>query len=883
MIRYFKIILTSLTLIFLLSLQSQAQCDTYAGTIRQGSTLFCMSPNNDFPTSYNWLGGFGNLYLDDMVLDANDTLLFYITDRDGPINGQVIGSAGFEEDIPIPIGSIELDSFYRLYAVAGNNDGNGGLDFTDSCLSVTSGWGLRYSRTPPDVIEENVQVQLSCDGEVVLDARGAIFGDPSDYTYFWIPSGETTPDIIVTEPGFYSVDIINDAYVCPMINSFDVLPYTAPTFTFDPIDSISCIEDTMQLRVSPQFSIGDWTGRWLDQGNNVISTDTFATSVNRPGTYYFEITFLTGQEAGCTETYAIDVPASAEGCALIQGKVVRDQDNECDFDPSEPGLPDRLIQFEGTTTTRYAITDAAGNYEIYFPANLDAQASIVSQHFLYQNCQVSWLIPGINVGDTTTSSVAQTTIDDCPLLEVQLSAGITRRCFTVPFDVDYCNSGNLAADSAYIIITLDEHFMIDSSALSYVDLGNDQYRFDLGSVPADSCNSFTFFTTMSCDAVLGETVCSEARIFPDAPCPSPGSAWSEASVAVSGDCDGLENIFTISNIGNQIMPDNGQYIVIEDGVMITLAPENFLLPSGEGIEVKFPANGKTYRLEATQVADHPGMSMPSFTIEGCGGFGSTGFVNQFPQDDLDPFVDIECREVIGSYDPNDKTAFPAGYSDEHFIDKDQQLEYLIRFQNTGTDTAFTVMIQDVLDPNLDITTFRPKAASHPYEVVILENDSIQFVFNDILLPDSSTNLIESNGYIRFTISPEPGIELGTVIKNQAAIFFDFNEPIITNEVFHTIGEDFVLLTDVTSLDRIQPEVINYPNPTKGQWFLKVNNWTGQERLDLVLTDALGRIITREIVDDDGVNLDVSDYSSGVYFWKLESSRGIESSGRLIRL
>ena len=859
-----------------------AQCGTtYAGTMLQGATSFCLASNNPLPTSHTWTS-INNVYQNDPLLDANDTLLFYFTDIDGPINGEIIGSAGAEQNIPLPAGSIEVGVPYRLYAMAGNKDGNGGIDTTDVCLSISQSWGISYNYENLEIWQMDVTEEITCEGELLLDAGQFILnGAPEQFFYNW-STGEIGPQIIVVEPGIYFVDIFGEDFQCPVTNIFEVLPYTPITFSFDPVDSISCeATDTSLIRAIPSDPLGSWSGRWFDLQNNVIAFDVLEVSVNIPGIYTFEITRFEGNDAICIDSYDVLVPASTEGCVLIEGSVVRDQDDDCAYDMGEPGLPNRILSFDSPVTTRYALTDANGNYELYYPANTDATASIVSAHFLYENCEASWMVNGAGVGETITSSVAQTTIDDCPLLDVQLHAGITRRCFSVPFDVSYCNSGNLPAEDAYVIVTLDEHFLLDSSELAFIDLGNNQYRFDLGTVVEDECNDFRIYTTLSCNSALGETLCSEAHIFPDTPCPGPAANWSEASVFVSGTCDGIENKFIIANIGTQDMLDVSNYIVIEDGIMVQ-TPSDFILNSGDSNEITYPANGKTYRVEAMQVPNHPGMSMPSFTIEGCGGFGSTGFVNQFAQDDLDPSIDIECREAIGSYDPNDKTAFPSGYSDEHFIKADQQLEYLIRFQNTGTDTAFTVMIQDVLDPNLDLTSFQPQRASHDYEVIFLENDTIQFVFNNILLPDSTTNQVESNGYIRFKIYPEADIALGTVLKNEAAIFFDFNEPIITNEVFHTIGDDFVL-TNTNFISTIKPEVITYPNPTSGEWFLSIKNVEDYGDLNLVLTDALGRSVIEKVVGDEGVRVDIFAFSNGVYFWKLETENEVVGSGRLMRM
>lgn len=145
-----------------------------------------------------------------------------------------------------------------------------------------------------------------------------------------------------------------------------------------------------------------------------------------------------------------------------------------------------------------------------------------------------------------------------------------------------------------------------------------------------------------------------------------------------------------------------------------------------------------------------------------------------------------------SFDPNDKSASPKGESEEAWTLAGQDIIYTIRFQNTGNDTAFYVEIVDTLDENLDVSTFEFISSSHsPLEISIepIEEDLnsiLRFRFNEIQLPDSSTNELASNGFIVFSIAPLSSVEDSTIITNDAAIVFDFNEPIITNEVHHTL-------------------------------------------------------------------------------------------------
>lgn len=139
--------------------------------------------------------------------------------------------------------------------------------------------------------------------------------------------------------------------------------------------------------------------------------------------------------------------------------------------------------------------------------------------------------------------------------------------------------------------------------------------------------------------------------------------------------------------------------------------------------------------------------------------------------------DTTRRIIGGSYDPNDKLATPQLTTTQ--VAEGQFINYTVRFQNTGTDTAFTVVIADTLNSLLQANTFEMLGSSHTCKTIIQDN-KIYFEFRNILLPDSTTNLIGSNGFVNFRIKPISNVALNTSIPNKAAIYFDYNEPIITN-------------------------------------------------------------------------------------------------------
>jgi len=157
----------------------------------------------------------------------------------------------------------------------------------------------------------------------------------------------------------------------------------------------------------------------------------------------------------------------------------------------------------------------------------------------------------------------------------------------------------------------------------------------------------------------------------------------------------------------------------------------------------------------------------------------------------DPLSDIDCQTSGMPFDPNDKTAAPLGEGSNREIPNDTQINYTIRFQNIGTDTAFQVVIRDTLDDNLTIGTFSPGVSSHDFDWNITEMGILEFVFSNIQLPDSSIDAERSQGFVTFSILPRPSLIPGTKIQNVASIYFDYTQPIVTNVVSQTIRKEIV--------------------------------------------------------------------------------------------
>jgi uncharacterized repeat protein (TIGR01451 family) len=166
--------------------------------------------------------------------------------------------------------------------------------------------------------------------------------------------------------------------------------------------------------------------------------------------------------------------------------------------------------------------------------------------------------------------------------------------------------------------------------------------------------------------------------------------------------------------------------------------------------------------------------------------------------------------VVGSYDPNDKQEASGGIITQARAASGEYLNYLIRFQNTGTDTAFNVSVRDTLDAKLDWNTLEMVASSHPYVFTITDDNKLLWKFNNILLVDSNRNEPASHGFIAYKIKAKNTAAVGDQIKNEASIYFDYNLPVVTNEYITTVvtsTPDLVITSSTSAATAFQGSVV----------------------------------------------------------------------------
>ncbi|QHT66761.1 6-bladed beta-propeller [Rhodocytophaga rosea] len=478
----------------------------------------------------------------------------------------------------------------------------------------------------------------------------------------------------------------------------------------------------------------------------------------------------------------------------IQGTIYEDTNQNCVPDSSERRVAGAAVIAQ--PGSYYGLTDSLGNYSI----QVGKGSYIVSQilpvdSFIKQTCPPDNEPYGVtfkDYSDTIRGNDFSRELTFLTLLSTSVSSDRRRRCATSNTTISYQNSGNAIANDVRVHLQLPEHVVLVSANMPFAVDQNKNYVFSIGDLSPQARGKISIVDSVVCNNpnIRGLTQCTKVWITP-ANNKTPSPDWDKSDITLKARC--TDNGFvklSIHNTGTGHMADSSSFRIYLDAQQVF--QHRYKLNAGDSLSLQVPANGQTLRLEADQRPYHPTKTQTNISIEACGvtsaGKVSTGFVAQLPQDDEELEVAIECLPIIDSYDPNDKLVLPQGVTENHYTPTNTALDYTIRFQNTGTDYAYKVVVVDTLSEHLDMSTFQIGTASHAYKLNITGKGRpiLTWTFDNINLPDSTRDQLGSNGFIKFSIKPLATIAEKTVIENFADIFFDFNEPVRTNTVFNSI-------------------------------------------------------------------------------------------------
>jgi hypothetical protein len=248
-------------------------------------------------------------------------------------------------------------------------------------------------------------------------------------------------------------------------------------------------------------------------------------------------------------------------------------------------------------------------------------------------------------------------------------------------------------------------------------------------------------------------------------------------------------------------------------------------------------------------------------------------------EDLEPGNNTKymCWPVVNAYDPNVKDVHPLGQCAARYVVDTEPLVYTVQFQNTGNVPAVNIAVEDTLSTDLDMSTLRILASSHPVLPLVTGTNLARFEFNNIMLPDSNANEVDSHGYIIFEIKPFTGNVGEVVITNKAHIYFDFNEAIITNETWNTsvavIPDCVIGIPDRED----KSNLLVFPNPATDEIFI-MNTEPGT---NIKILDQRGMLIHESMVRGNPTTLITSQFAPGVYHIIVTGPYSVETIKILI--
>jgi hypothetical protein len=217
--------------------------------------------------------------------------------------------------------------------------------------------------------------------------------------------------------------------------------------------------------------------------------------------------------------------------------------------------------------------------------------------------------------------------------------------------------------------------------------------------------------------------------------------------------------------------------------------------------------------------------------------------------------------VVNSYDPNDKTCLEGDFVGPAKIG--DYVHYVIRFENNGTANAQFVRILDEIDTSkFDISTLEPLHSSHNMITKISDGNKVEFFFDNINLPFDDAN---NDGYVMYKIKLKSNLVLGDSFSNTAAIYFDFNAPIITEPATTNI----VQLNDQ---EFVKNSIRLYPNPVRD--ILNISQANNEDIKSVRVYNLLGQQLEYIQMQSSQESINVSQLKTGNYILKLETENGI---------
>lgn len=199
-------------------------------------------------------------------------------------------------------------------------------------------------------------------------------------------------------------------------------------------------------------------------------------------------------------------------------------------------------------------------------------------------------------------------------------------------------------------------------------------------------------------------------------------------------------------------------------------------------------------------------------------------------------------------------------------------------QNTGNNAAHRVIVRNVIPSSLDISTLQIARSEFLTDWSLVDQRTLELVFDPINLPPSAENALSSRIYFSYSIKPQTEITVNTVINNSAQVLMD--NGIISNSdvVRHTIGS--FIFTIGSDPDSEQDDVKVYPNPSAGSVHFEC---TVEDAYWLYLYDLQGALLEIRAFTGKSVNTDaLAAAMEGMYAYTICTKEKRIASGKIIK-
>ncbi len=590
------------------------------------------------------------------------------------------------------------------------------------------------------------------------------------------------------------------------------------------------------------------------------------------------------QGIAVANTLPLCQPNNINGCfavARIYGAVTK----AINCVATNDSLPNFLVSATNTTTNQVFLgnSGASGAYEIAVPLGTYT-VSVVPPNAYWANCTNTATINITQSAQQENRDVLLNAVALCADMSIKhTDKTVMRPCSTGVYQINYFNAGTIDAVGAYAEMTLAPEQTFVSATVAFTALGNNRYRFALPDpVRFLTRASFDVSVSTACSAIMGQQLCTDVAVFPHTFC-NPPTLWDGSDITVSGRCIGNNQVrFLLTNTGAGPMATAQTYQIIEDNLMIRSGSIQLLAAGSDSVTITADPL-RVYRIVVNESPYNPaGNTQETVLVWGCNGLSQNihwASVNHYPLNSGADYIHHLCTTVRTSFDPNEISAKPTGVGTQHFIANNTLLDYKIDFQNTGNDTAFVVRLLNPIPSNLDLRTLKIGGGSHPFTYSLKANGTLEFLFQNILLPDSTTNEPKSHGFVTYSIRPKANRSEGKTINNQAFIYFDVNPPVATNVYTHTIT--YNRLVGVETLQNGDISLKIMPNPMQDFTTISLNDLNTSKNLELTLYNAFGQTLKTQNFIENTLVLQRDGLPAGCYFYSIRKSGELVGQGRLM--